>query len=94
MLGRFSAAMLGLFAFSVTIVAGLIAGNGATVTLSRSIAALIIFSLIGWILGIAARAVIGEYHKKKADEIRNRYTAGPGHKEGTDLPEPADAASG
>jgi hypothetical protein len=76
MVARFAGAGLGLFAFSVTVVAGLLVQNPVTVTLSRSILALFTFCIIGFILGTAAQLVVAEHARKRESEIKQRYSEG------------------
>ena len=76
MVARFAGAGLGLFAFAVTVVAGLLVRNPVSVTLSRSILALFMFCLIGFILGTAAQLVVAEHAKKRESDIRKRYSEG------------------
>jgi hypothetical protein len=79
---RVAGASLGLLAFSVVLIGGLISQNPATVTLSRGILALFLFFLIGLALGMAAQHVIAEYERQRKDEL---HVAGPDGAEG-DLP--------
>ena len=76
MVARYVGAGLGLLAFTVTVVAGLLVRNPVTVTLSRSILALFTFCLIGFVLGTAAQMVVAEREKKRESEIRKRYSEG------------------
>lgn len=73
MVARLSAAGLGLFAFAVAVIGGLIARNSFTVVLSRGILALFAFCLIGLVLGGAAQAVISEHAKRREEELRGVY---------------------
>jgi len=73
---RYVGAGLGLLAFTVTVVAGLLVRNPVTVTLSRSILALFTFCLIGFVLGTVAQMVVAEHEKKRESEIRKRYSGG------------------
>ena len=61
MIARFSGGVLGLLAFALATLAGVLAGNPAEVILSRSLLGLIIFCLIGLAVGAAAQIVINEY---------------------------------
>lgn len=58
---RVSGACLGLFAFAVTILAGLAAGNSAAAILSRALWAMGAFFLLGCALGYIALRVIDEH---------------------------------
>lgn len=79
MIARFIGAVLALFAFSVSVLAGLYVGNPVTVVLSRSILALIVFFLIGLALGAAAQAVVREHAKaREREQDRVELPAPPG----------------
>jgi len=73
MVARFAAGSLGLLAFFVSMVAGLCVQNPVTVTLSRSILALFVFCIIGFILGGAAQLVVAEYQRTQESAIRKEY---------------------
>ncbi len=73
MVARFAGAGLGFLAFSITAFAGLLVQNPVTVTLSRSILALFVFTIIGLALGTAAELVVQEYENNRESEIRKRY---------------------
>ncbi|MGI0149375.1 MAG: hypothetical protein ACREDF_07585 [Thermoplasmata archaeon] len=70
MIARYTGASLGLLAFAVTSVAGLVTGNPVTVTLSRSLFALFVFCLIGLVLGGAAQLVVTEYERNRESALR------------------------
>ena len=73
MVARCAGASLGLLAFSITTVAGLYAGNGVLVTLSRSLLALFLFCVIGLLLGRAAGIALAEHERSRRTEIQKRY---------------------
>lgn len=73
MVARFTGAGLGLLAFAVTVIAGLIARNPVTVTLSRGILALFLFFMIGLVLGLVAQYVINEHETAREARIREKY---------------------
>lgn len=73
MIARFAGALLGLLAFTITTAAGLLARNPVEVTLSRGIFALVLFCLIGSILGKAAQMVVAEHERDQETKIRNRF---------------------
>ena len=73
MVARLAGASFGLLAFTIAALAGLIVGNPVEVTLSRSIFALFIFCLVGFLLGGAARKVVAEYEQQRTSAIRERY---------------------
>ena len=68
MIARFAGAILGLLAFTITAVAGVWVQNPVTVTLSRSILALVAFCVIGVVLGTAAQVVVREHEKQRKSE--------------------------
>lgn len=72
MIARFAGASLGLLAFTIAVLGGLYAHNPITVTLSRSILALIMFCVLGMSLGTAVQMVITEYENRREEEIRSR----------------------
>ena len=75
MVARYSGAGLGLLAFAVTVVGGLVAGNPVTVTLSRSILALFLFCGVGLALGAVAQMVVAEHERKRETMIRDEHAA-------------------
>ncbi|MCH7808277.1 MAG: hypothetical protein IIB60_03550 [Planctomycetes bacterium] len=73
MVARFVGAGLGLLAFTITVIAGLIVQNPVDVTLSRSILALFLFCMIGLALGTVAEMVVAEHERKRESEIRREH---------------------
>lgn len=69
MVARLAGAGLGLFAFTVTVIAGLAVGNPVGVTLSRSILALLVFCLIGLVLGTAVQHVLDEHRRRRLEQL-------------------------
>jgi len=69
MIARFAGGMLGLMAFGVATLSGMIAGNPPLVVLSRALWATLIFCVIGLAVGAAAQAVIDEYMARKEAEL-------------------------
>ncbi len=65
MLSRCTGACLGLLAFAITIVAGLFVGNPPMVTLSRAVGALVVFCVLGLVVGAGAQAVVTEFHRQR-----------------------------
>jgi putative Mn2+ efflux pump MntP len=55
------AAMLGLSAFAIAIVAGLAAGNDASRVLSQAIVCMVVCQMVGWGVGLAGERVVSEY---------------------------------
>jgi uncharacterized membrane protein len=72
MLARYTAASLGLLAFSIAIFAGLLVQNSVTVILSRSLLALFVFFVIGLILGHAAQVVLTEHTQQREQELQRQ----------------------
>ncbi|MFQ5414074.1 MAG: hypothetical protein ACE5E6_06405 [Phycisphaerae bacterium] len=91
MVARHTGASLGLLAFTITAVVGLIVGNPVTATLSRSILALFVFCLIGSVVGAAARLAVTEHAKQRREDIHARYREPPPTGE-TVSPESGDGA--
>lgn len=73
MVARFAGASLGLLAFTVTLVAGLVVRNPVEVTLSRAIFALFLFCLLGVAVGGAAQVVLADRQRARESEVRRRY---------------------
>lgn len=73
MLARVAGASLGLFAFTVTVLAGLLVGNPVIAILSRGIIALFSFCVVGFVLGGIAQIVVREHANKREKEIVERY---------------------
>lgn len=60
---------MGFFAFAVTILLGLSAGNPAEVTLTRAVQALFVFCLIGLCVGWVANRVLDEHAVRRNREL-------------------------
>jgi len=73
MIARYAGATLGLLAFTVAAVSGLLVQNPVSVTLSRSMLALILFCVVGMVLGQAAQVVIREHEADRRSEIKRRF---------------------
>ncbi len=58
---RLCGAALGSFAFAITILLGLSAGNPADVTILRAVQAMIVFCIIGLLVGWVAARVLDEH---------------------------------
>lgn len=71
MIARLAGAALALFAFSVSVLAGLYVGNPVTLVLSRGILALVLFFLIGLALGAAAQLVVREYSEARLRDLES-----------------------
>jgi len=66
---RLCGASLGFFAFAVTILLGMAAGNPAEVTIGRAIGAMFLFLLIGLGTGWVANRVLDEHAVAKNREM-------------------------
>lgn len=75
MVARYSAVSLGLLAFAVTVVAGLFVRNPVELTLSRSVLALFLFYVIGFLLGSVADRVVAEHDREGEAKILKQYRA-------------------
>ncbi len=73
MIARVASASFGLLAFAVVATTGLLARNPIEVTLSRCILALILFSVVGLVLGASAQAVVNEHARERESKIQKRY---------------------
>ncbi len=82
---RTIAAALGLLAFSVTVLGGLWVRNPVTAILSRGIWAMIVFSIIGLVMGWVVRMVLLEH---LAEREKALFTSG---ESGADEPESTDS---
>lgn len=92
---RLCGAALGLFAFAVTILLGLTAGNPADVTLLRAVWAMVVFCLIGLCVGWVAWRVLDEHALGKRREMflaRDGQEPAPGP-EGSDTRPQSEASS-
>jgi hypothetical protein len=69
MIARFAGASLGLLAFGVATLMGLVAGNPTQVVLSRALWSLVVFCMLGLAIGSIAQAVIDEYTNRKLKEL-------------------------
>ena len=76
MIARYAGAVLGLFAFSIVVTTGLLVQNPIGVTLSRSILALFVFCLLGFVLGGAAQMVVNEHERSRSARIERQYDQG------------------
>lgn len=74
---RLCGAALGFFAFSVTIILGLVAGNTIEATLFRAIGAMFVFCVIGLATGWVANRVLDEHAQAKHREMFPDVIEGP-----------------
>ncbi|MEW6252803.1 MAG: hypothetical protein AB1716_19375 [Planctomycetota bacterium] len=66
-------AQLGLLAFTVAILAGLYAGNSATVVLTRALLVMLAGAVVGQLAGWAAKTVLRDHLQRKKLEIDRRH---------------------
>lgn len=59
-MGRAYAGILGYLAASLTLLRGVTAGGGVEGTLQTAIAALAVFTVVGWVLGTLAQATVDQ----------------------------------
>lgn len=86
---RRTGACLGLLAFCLTIVRGMGAGNPPEVILTRALWAMIIFFLLGLVLGFAGHLAINEHTANRAKVLAvelERARTGPDAAEATEAP--------
>ncbi len=68
-----ASAQLGLLAFTVAILAGLYAGNSATVILTRALLALLAGAVVGQLAGWAAKAVLRDHLQRRKLQIDREH---------------------
>lgn len=77
MIARYCGAMLGLMAFGLATLTGLLAGNSPELILSRALWSLAVFCVIGLALGAAAQAVVNEYEAQRASALQVEVNGSP-----------------
>ena len=68
MVSRYTGACLGLLAFAIVTVAGMVVHNPPMVTLSRAVAALLGFCILGLAVGACAQCAVNEHHRRREAE--------------------------
>ena len=68
-------ATLGLLAFATTIVAGLWVGNPVNIILMRALSAMLLFCVIGVVIGSAAQLVVREHAHNREKAAFSRAPA-------------------
>jgi hypothetical protein len=76
MIPRFAGATLGILAFSVTIVSGLVAGLPTRTILSRSLWAMGLFCVLGLVLGWATQSAVSDHFARRRREIADAHAPG------------------
>ncbi len=66
---RLCGAALGFFAFAVTVLLGLMAGNSADVTILRALWAMVVFCALGFVVGWIAGRVIDDHAARRNAEL-------------------------
>jgi hypothetical protein len=82
MFGKVVGGILGTVAFSVACVVGLLAGNDMTTVLSRALMAMLIFFVVGFIIGVMGRSLINEHMKRVVDTDRQEQRTRMEHQRG------------
>jgi len=93
MIARYSGATLGLLAFTIVITAGLFTHNPFTVTLSRSIFALFMFCILGFVLGGAAQLAVNENTRQRKMKFREKLQTISAIKDDTGLKTEAEVGN-
>ena len=84
MVSRYTGACLGLLAFAVAIVTGLSVNNPPMLVLSRAVWALVVFCVIGLLLGTIAQAVLSEHRRRREQLVLAAFGAGKTDGDGGD----------
>lgn len=66
---RRAMAVLGLLAFTITILGGLASGNRVEFILPRALWAMGLFCFLGWVVGWCAERIVAEHRTKQREEI-------------------------
>ena len=82
---RLCGACLALFAFSITVLLGLFAGNPLEEILPRAIWALVLFCVIGWCVGWVGTRVLDEHSLRRNREMFMEIEEAEAHPE-TEVP--------
>ena len=70
---RIIAAQLGLFAFGVTVCAGLFAGNSFSTVVTRALAAMIIMALVAYLAAWAGQIVLRDHLLQRKLKIEREH---------------------
>lgn len=90
---RTTGAQIGLLAFAVAIVAGVYAGNPATVVMLRALAAMLVAALVGQVAGWTAKLVLRDHLQRRKLRIDREHFEAIRNMTGTNEPDAAEAAS-
>lgn len=75
-MGRHYAGILGTLAMAVVICRGVLASGGVTSTLSAATASLVVFAIVGAVLGQVAQATVDESVRATLDKQLRSHAAG------------------
>ena len=75
MFGKVVGGIMGTVAFSVACIVGLVAGNDITTVLSRGLMAMVIFFVIGFVIGMMGRRLIDEHMNRIVSVDRDKQLA-------------------
>ena len=70
---RIIAAQLGLFAFGVTVCAGLFAGNSFSTVVTRALAAMIIMALVAYLAAWAGQIILRDHLLQRKLKIEREH---------------------
>ena len=68
-------AQVGLLAFAAALLAGVAAGNGLTVVLTRSLVAMLAGAVVGQLAGWAAKSILREHLQRRKHDIDSAHFA-------------------
>ena len=96
MIARFTSAGFALLAFSIALLGGIASRNPVEVVLSRGLVAILVFFILGLILGHAAQRVVDEYERDGTRRLRKQYSfdASEGESSMTGTARPTGAQGG
>ena len=90
---RTTGAQIGLLAFAVAIVAGVYAGNPATVVMLRALAAMLAAALVGQVAGWTAKLVLRDHLQRRKLRIDREHFEAIRNMTGTSEPDAAETGS-
>ncbi len=70
---RIIAAQLGLFAFGVTVCAGLFVGNSFSTVVTRALVAMIIVAMVGYVAAWAGRIILRDHLLQRRLKIEREH---------------------
>ena len=70
---RIIAAQLGLFAFGVTVCAGLFVGNSFSTVVTRALTAMIVVAMTGYVAGWAGRIILRDHLLQRRLKIEREH---------------------